>query len=148
MSWLGTPCWVWTAGRFTAGYGRFRRKNGQAMVGAHRYSFELATGMFWPWLAHLQVDHRCHNKACVNPLHLRVATDKQQQENLPGLKRNSQSGVRGVYKNGNGWLARAGHNGRKLYGGSFATKAEAAAAAIALRNEVFTHNDLDRICDD
>ena len=30
------------------------------------------------------MDHRCHNKLCVNPWHLRSATDKQQEENRRG----------------------------------------------------------------
>ena len=35
-------------------------------------------------------------------------------------------------------------NGETFYGGTFATVPEAEVAAIALRNQLFTHNDADR----
>jgi hypothetical protein len=38
-----------------------------------------------------------------------------------------------------------GHAGKKISGGTFTDLEEANAAAVALRNELFTHNDLDRI---
>jgi hypothetical protein len=39
------------------------------------------------------------------------------------------------------------HHGVYYFGGSFADPASAEAAAIALRNQLFTHNDVDRrIC--
>ena len=36
------------------------------------------------------------------------------------------------------------HNRKQYYGGYFDTIAEAEAAAIALHNRLFTHNDADR----
>jgi hypothetical protein len=149
---LGTRCWVWAASVDPLGYGQlsadFLTASGRkrAMVGSHRYSFRLATGMFWPWIAHLEVDHRCHNPRCVRPAHLRSATRKQNLENRSGPTRRSKSGVRGVvfdprYKKP--WLARVRHNGKDLRS-RYATQAEAEAAAIAKRNELFSHNDADR----
>jgi hypothetical protein len=95
----------------------------------------------------LQVDHRytCP-KNCVRPGHLRPATNKQNCENLGGPSRNNTSGVRGVHwdsKRGK-WRATMKHSGKKIHVGYFTDLAEAAAAVIAKRLELFTHNDADR----
>lgn len=139
---LGTRCWIWTAARSSRGYGQIRF--GGKLVYAHRYSYELATGMFWPMVS--EVDHRCHNPACVNPQHLRSASHKANLEHRRGANRNSSSGVRGVYwhKAANRWTAETKHNCHKIYLGLFDTIAEADAAIIAKRCELFTHNDADR----
>jgi hypothetical protein len=44
-------------------------------------------------------------------------------------------------------MVTARHNGKTYYGGVFPLDqlAEAEEAAIALRNRLFTHNDLDRV---
>jgi hypothetical protein len=62
------------------------------------------------------------------------------------MKNNRSSGVRGVYweEERNCWVARVGHHGVRLSAGRFATLADAEAAVIAKRNELFTHNDADR----
>lgn len=95
----------------------------------------------------MQIDHACHVRACVNPAHLRLATNKQNNENLARAQRNSKSGVLGVV-----WREEKGkykvsvmHNRKQYNGGYFHDIAKAEAAAITLRNELFTHNDLDRI---
>jgi hypothetical protein len=41
-------------------------------------------------------------------------------------------------------LVTVNHNRRAHYGGRFTNLEEAEAAAIALRNKLFTHNDMDR----
>ena len=141
----GTHCWLWTsttAGQ--GGYGSFKLDRRYRY--AHRVSYELSTGS--PVPDDRQIDHRATcPKICVNPAHLRLATQKQQQENLPGALRNSMTGVRGViWERARGkYRATVGHNGRTIYVGRFDTIAEAEAAVIAKRNELFTHNDLDRM---
>jgi hypothetical protein len=74
---------------------------------------------------------------------------KQNKENLRGASKNSKSGARGVWwhKSSNRWQARVGHDGKQVHVGYFGTiaEAEAEAAVIAKRNELFTHNDLDRL---
>lgn len=67
-------CWVWTAGKTVAGYGRFsigRRGNGSAWDYSHRLSYvmmiaDIPEGMV--------LDHLCRNPACVNPYHLDLVT--------------------------------------------------------------------------
>lgn len=113
---------------------------------AHRFMLTQSMGMFAPWLDGLQADHLCHNRACVNPQHLRPVTNKQNHENRSGATKDSKSGVRGVIwdKRRNKWRAQAWNDGKQIYGGWFDTIREADMAATGLRNQLYTHNDLDR----
>lgn len=137
----GNGCWSWTAGKNRDGYGTFHI--GRKTLGAHRVAYELTYGPIPPGML---VDHTCHNRMCVNPEHLRLATKKQNNENLSGLTKANTSGVRGVYWNTREgkWAARVGHHGKKIFVGYFTDLAEAERAVIAKRNEIYTHNDLDR----
>jgi hypothetical protein len=136
----GAPdeCWPWTACRILNGYGHFRW--GGKMTGAHRVAYELTYGS--PGV--LEVDHTCHNRSCCNPAHLRAVTHKQNTENRCGPQFNSTTGVRGVTFSQNRYEAKVRHNGERIYVGRFVTLAEAEAAVVAKRNELYTHNDLDR----
>lgn len=131
------PCWLWTAGCFPDGYGSFRYEG--RMTGAHRVSYELTHG---PIPDGMEIDHKCHNRLCVRPDHLRMVTKKQNMENHRGAMRSSKSGVRGVswYPRTNRWVVHVSHKTI----GYFLTLEEAEAAAIAARNEMHTHNDWDR----
>jgi hypothetical protein len=79
-----TPtCWLWTGPPSANGYGRVAV--GRRYVQAHRASYEVHVG---PIPAGLELDHLCHTEAlatsaggpscphrlCVNPAHLRPAT--------------------------------------------------------------------------
>lgn len=135
-------CWNWTAAK-ASGYGRFQiGKKKQAQ--AHRVAYELTKGPIAPGLF---IDHMCHNPSCVNPDHLRAVTSKENLENRKGADKDSRTGVRGVYWNkaNDAYYAQVQHNGKRYFAGSHSTLAEAEAAAIAKRNELFTHNDADRI---
>lgn len=135
-------CWNWTAARESGGYGVFRILG--VLLQAHRWSYQQSNGEIPSGLA---IDHTCYNRACVNPDHLRLATNKQNAENFSGLDSNNTSGVRGVSwnKQCRKWQAYVKHNGKRYHVGLFADIKDAEAAVKAKRNELFTHNDLDRV---
>lgn len=133
-------CWTWTGSKVW-GYGQINI--GGRLVRAHRLSYEWAHG---PIPDGMMIDHICHNPSCVRPDHLRLATDKQNAENLGVCRSDNKSGFRGVSwsKASNSWRATVTHNGRQYWCGNHATREEAAAAAARKRCELFTHNVLDR----
>lgn len=136
-----TSCWLWTAGTSAGKYGDFSL--GGNHIKAHRFAYELLIGSI---PARHDIDHR-HTcpKLCVNPLHLRPVTRKQNMENLAGAYSNTVSGFRGVNPHRDKWVARIGHNGKSLYLGCYNTPEEANAVVVTKRIELFTHNDVDRM---
>lgn len=135
-------CWMWCGTKDTWGYGQFSVRG--KYVPSHRYVYELVNG---PIPAGRQIDHRCHNRLCVNPAHLRAVSHKQNCENHNGATKASRSGVRGVYpynyRGGWRWQVQVTHNGIRYWGGLFDRLADAEAAAITLRRSLHTHNDRD-----
>lgn len=135
-------CWNWVGAVLDNGYSQFRV--GLGHTSGHRYSYEKLIG---PIPEGLQVDHMCHNRRCVNPSHLRAVTAKQNIENHSGAMSDSKSRIRGVfwYEQQGKYRATVVHNGVQHRLGFFDDPREAEAAVIAKRNELHTHNDLDRI---
>jgi hypothetical protein len=133
-------CWNWIAARDRLGYGVFW--NGEQMCRAHRVAVEYTTGQ--APIDHL--DHICRNTSCVNPDHLREVSRKQNMENRTNSQVNNTSGYRGVsiHKTSGLWQATVGHRGKQIHLGYFKDVAEAGAVAQAKRNELFTHNEIDR----
>lgn len=134
-------CWEWVAAKDTAGYGVFNFKG--RLRGSHRVAWELARGDIPEGMF---IDHMCHNPACVNISHLRLATPKQNVENRSGAQANSKTGVRGVSWDAERrkWASQVMHKGRKYHAGRFDRIEDAEAAVIEKRNELFTHNHVDR----
>lgn len=138
----GDGCWEWVGSKNGGNYGKLGVSG--TTIYAHRISYELHKG---PIPDGMHVDHICRNRSCVNPDHLRTVTNKQNHENLNHRRAGNKSGHRGVF-----WLARSckwkgtvKHNRKCYHVGYFDDLDEAAAAVRAKRNELYTHNHLDRI---
>ena len=136
-------CWLWTAARTgrNGQYGNFGIGYPKVML-AHRWSYQNAYGQIPEGM---QIDHVCRVTLCVRPSHLRVVTNKQNHENTVAQKR-SQTGVRGVYydKRRGYYYVQVTSNSKRHCGGTYSSVTDAERAAIALRDQLFTHNDTDR----
>ena len=135
-------CVTWTGGLSFEGYGKVRH-DGRSRH-AHQVAFEIANGTV---PADQIIDHKCHNRACIKPGHLRLATTKTNAENLKGPTARNSTGYLGVSKAAgrNKYRAAVKHHGETFFLGHFDTAEQADAACKAKRNELFTHNDLDRL---
>lgn len=133
-------CLVWTGAKNARGYGKLwvTRDGIRAVMYAHRYAWEVEYG---PIPEALHIDHICHNKSCVDIDHLRLATNKQNHENLRGARSDSSSGIRGaIWDSQKGkWAACVQHHGVKHHLGFYGTPEEAGLVAEAKRRELFTH---------
>jgi len=69
-------CWIWTAGTFPSGYGKFegtQRKQWQA----HRFSWTIVNG---PIPEGVSICHHCDIPKCVNPDHLFLGSVKDNMQ--------------------------------------------------------------------
>lgn len=131
-------CWVWSKYKEPRGYGKINVHSEPRL--AHRVSYEFFVG---PIPDGLFLDHMCFNRACINPDHLRVVTNKQNMEHARDLRSNNTTGARNVYrcKRTGRWAVKVGHNGKHYWGGRHDTFAEAERVARNIRKELFTHDD-------
>ena len=65
-------CWIWIAGKSTAGYGGLRIDGKDYL--AHRFMYEKLVG---PIPVGMSLDHLCRNPSCVNPEHLEPVTHQE-----------------------------------------------------------------------
>jgi hypothetical protein len=129
-------CLIWQKSCRANGYGQL--KTGGRNRTAHTVAYELANG---PIPTGMQVDHRCRRRACIEPAHLRLATQKQNAENRNDHP-DTVSGVRGVAwdKARKRWHATVTHNYRSIFLGRFSDLAEAERVVVAARQAIFTHS--------
>lgn len=131
-------CWPWRATKQNGGYGLFYVHRGPGgRVGAHRIAYELYWGDIPPGL---DVCHSCDNPGCVNPLHLFVATARENMEDMAAKCR----GVRST--SGRLYGARKAHGRKKWasvcstgglhYLGMFKSEEEASFVASSYKKKI------------
>ena len=116
-------CWIWIGARVPDGYGQTWRD--RRAVRAHRVIFEAVCG---PVPAGLELDHLCHVRRCVNPLHLQPVdrTTNIIRSGAPLSQRN----LKGTCRNGlHPWPAASGIRSGKR------TCLECSRAASRRRNQ-------------
>lgn len=133
-------CWQWTAALMGPGYGNFRIAGGN--MSAHRLSWVLAGNSLE---RDLQIDHMCHNRACVNPSHLRQVVKAVNGQNRAGVPQNNSSGARGVsWDSQTGrWRVMVTKDGRKYRGSRHASVSSAELEAITMRVQLGMANAVD-----
>lgn len=126
-------CLLWTAYLNPDGYGQISVDGHRVLT--HRYAWEKANG---PVPAGKYLDHICHNRACCNVAHLRLATTEQNGWNRAGAKSGRKQPLpRGVYQSGKRFMTQVMKSGVKYCLGTYATVEEADAVVTAKRAELF-----------
>ena len=125
-------CLLWEYSLDSHGYGRVT-VNGSRWL-AHRHAYAEAHG---PIPDGALVDHVCHNRACVNPDHLRLATRQQNNANRGGATALSSTGARGVYPDGDRFKVGVRSHGVLRFYGTFDTVEEASKVAERERTRLF-----------
>lgn len=133
-------CWLWTGSISKCGYGK------HWMDGAHQYAHRVSwTDANGPIPHGMQIDHICHEGRCVNPQHLRLATQGQNRQNPAGTRSDSKTGVRGVtwVPSRGKYMARATVDGKRVWLGYHSTIQSAEQAARQWRRENMPYSVMD-----
>lgn len=133
-------CWNWVGFINGPGYGMFNMGSGTIVSSRAAwilFNGEIPNGMV--------IDHVCRNRKCVNPSHLRTVTRGQNSKHRDSQSSTS-SGYRGVYfdKESGRWRANATFKYKRYHIGYFDDVEDAAEAVRNFRNQIHTHNYLDR----
>lgn len=82
---MESGCWEWQQSKYN-GYGRLVR-DGRSWP-AHAYSYTAFVG---PIPDGMQINHKCHNRVCVNPEHIYAGTQKQNVKDMNDAGRRNQA---------------------------------------------------------
>jgi hypothetical protein len=132
----GSGCLVWTDHLNQHGYGALT-VDGTIRL-AHRLSFEAEYG---PVPAGLEIDHMCHNRACLEPTHLRAVTREVNQANRRGAAAGSKTGVLNVHPHNGKFVASFKRNGVRHHVGTFGSVDDARAALQAALTKITEDNE-------
>lgn len=104
-------CWLWTKGKSSAGYGIFTLHKREQYY-AHRWSYTQLVGEIPDGAV---LDHKCNNRSCVNPKHLRITTQTYNLANTK-IRSDNTSGYKGVSwdKSRGLWLAQLTKGGKSI----------------------------------
>lgn len=132
-------CWEWLRAKTKAGYGNVHIpvpwSSTPVTIAAHRLSWVIAHRELIP--DGMEIDHTCHNKACVNPAHLDLVTRlvnmrRQRRENRPYPAVRKDGTVRWTVR---WYLEGSTKANRKSTTRTFDTEDEAREFAAALKAE-------------
>lgn len=141
-----TGCWLWTAARNGKGYGMTRSDG--VLVYVHRLIWHLLVDPELPVSpgrgAPGQMDHRCRVRACVNPAHLEVVSNRENViRGRVGVLGSHASRFVGVNRNGRVWRAELKVDGHRVALGCFLTEHAAAvmydAASVIAYSDATNH---------
>ena len=104
-------------------------KNKPTTIRMHRVIMDAPDGLLVDHISHDPLDNRKQN--------LRICTQAENQRNRKGVNIGSTSGIRGIHKNGNNWMARIGINGVIKNLGTFKRKEDAAATYLRANKKYF-----------
>jgi hypothetical protein len=90
---MKTNCILWTGQISNYGYGIARLNN--KPIRAHRLAYIETYGEIPKGLL---VRHRCDNRACVNPEHLELGTNKDNSEDMVQRQRQAAGSKHGMHK--------------------------------------------------
>lgn len=104
-------CWLWTAATNGDGYGYVKLPENGFYARAHRVVYAFYKGNIPEGRV---IDHLCRVRCCVNPEHMRVATDRENV--LAGVGPTAQNALKTICCNGhslvNAYVFRRKRDGR------------------------------------
>lgn len=130
-----TGCWVWQGHKTRGGYGQARVAGIDYVI--HRFMYLTLVGLIGN---KLQCDHICRNRACCNPAHIELVSNRENTTRglNSRLKPSKSSKYLGVCWDFNRqkWLANFMFGGKFIYVGRFDNE-DAAYAAVLKSKEKY-----------